>query len=80
MMGKVWLRQESNNFSSQSAHGSMHLRCCAGGCVLDAQTFKRMKLEPEDAYNQILRASKRVSQQFLTVWTHCLFGVVRLPS
>jgi flavin-dependent dehydrogenase len=33
------------------------------GVVLDAQTFKRMKLEPEDAYHQILRENPTVNEQ-----------------
>jgi flavin-dependent dehydrogenase len=33
------------------------------GVVLDAETFKRMKLEPEDAYNQILRENPTVIEQ-----------------
>jgi hypothetical protein len=31
MMGKVCLRQKSNNFSSQSARASTRWRCCVGG-------------------------------------------------
>jgi flavin-dependent dehydrogenase len=33
------------------------------GVVLDAQTFKQMKLSPEDAFNQILQANPKVTEQ-----------------
>ena len=33
------------------------------GVVLDAETFKRMKLKPEDAYDQILRQNPMVIEQ-----------------
>src|SRR5271165_810082 len=33
------------------------------GVVLDAQTFKRMKMEPEDAYIQILQENPKVTEQ-----------------
>ncbi len=37
------------------------------GVVLDAQTFKRMKLEPEKAYHQILQENPQVTEQLLQV-------------
>jgi flavin-dependent dehydrogenase len=33
------------------------------GVVLDAQTFKRMKMEPEDAYTRILQENPKVTEQ-----------------
>ena len=33
------------------------------GVVLDAQTFKRMKMEPEDAYTRILQENPKVAEQ-----------------
>ncbi len=33
------------------------------GVVLDAQTFKRMRLGPQDAFDQILRANPKVTEQ-----------------
>jgi flavin-dependent dehydrogenase len=35
------------------------------GVVLDAQTFKRMKLEPQEAYHQILQENPQVTEQLL---------------
>jgi flavin-dependent dehydrogenase len=35
------------------------------GVVLDAQTFKRMRLEPEAAFNQILKENPKVTEQML---------------
>jgi flavin-dependent dehydrogenase len=35
------------------------------GVVLDAQTFKRMKLEPEAAYHQIIQENPQVTKQLL---------------
>jgi hypothetical protein len=33
------------------------------GVVLDGQAFKRMKLEPEEAYHQILQENPQVTEQ-----------------
>jgi hypothetical protein len=53
------------------------------GVVLDAQTFKRMKLEPEEAYHQILQENPQVTEQlsrrfsydFLPPLTRALFAI-----